>query len=86
MILVTSAGKQIEVTQAAESIGWEEGDAELAMRTALSLHNITYEGKKLSSIAQPGCIVVIIADWGTGSDEVARGTIEIGRASCRERV
>ncbi len=45
------------------------------MRTAVALHNITYEGKKLSSIAQPGCIVVIIADWGTGSDEVARGTI-----------
>ena len=75
VILVTSSGKQIDVTQAAESIGWEEGDAELAMRTALSLHNITYEGKKLSSIAQPGCIVAIIADWGTGSDEVARGTI-----------
>lgn len=75
VILVTSSGKQIDVTQAAESIGWEEGDAELAMRTNISLHNITYEGKKLSSIAQPGCIVAIIADWGTGSDEVARGTI-----------
>lgn len=75
MILVTSSGKQIDVTQAAESIGWEEGDAELAMRISITLYNITYEGKKLSSIAQPGCIVVIISDWGTGSEEVARGTI-----------
>lgn len=34
-----------------------------------------YGGSRISSLAQPGCIVVIIADWGTASEEVARGTI-----------
>lgn len=75
LILVTASGKQIDATQAAESIGWEEGDAELAMRIGFTLHNTVYGGSRLSSLAQPGCIVVVIADWGASSEEVARGTI-----------
>lgn len=76
LILVTTTGKQLDISQAAESIGWEEGDAELAQRIGLTLHNTKYGGSQLSSIAQPGSIVAIIADWGTSSEEVARGTIE----------
>lgn len=76
LILVTASGKQLDVTQAAESIGWEEGDAELAQRIGFTLHNTKYGGSQLSSLAQPGSIVAIIADWGTSSEEVARGTIE----------
>jgi len=76
LILVTATGKQLDITQAAESLGWEEGDAELAMRIGFTLHNTKYGGVQLSSLAQPGCIVAIIADWGTSSEEVARGTIE----------
>ncbi|MGI5892706.1 MAG: XkdQ/YqbQ family protein [Bacillota bacterium] len=76
LILVTATGKQLDITQAAESLGWEEGDAELAMRIGFTLHNIKYGGSQLSSLAQPGCIVAIIADWGTSSEEVARGSIQ----------
>jgi hypothetical protein len=75
LILVTASGKQLDVTQTAESIGWEEGDTELAMRIGFTLHNTIHEGSRLSSLAQPGCVVAIIADWGTSSEEVARGTI-----------
>lgn len=76
LILVTATGKQLDITQVAESLGWEEGDAELAMRIGFTLHNIKYGGSQLSSLAQPGCIVAIIADWGTSSEEVARGSIQ----------
>jgi hypothetical protein len=76
LILVTATGKQLDITRAAESLGWEEGDTELAMRIGFTLHNAKYGGSQLSSLAQPGCIVAIIADWGTSSEEVARGTIE----------
>lgn len=34
-----------------------------------------YGGSRISSLAQPGCVVAIIADWGAASEEVARGTI-----------
>lgn len=75
LILVTNTGKQLNITAAAEDIGWEEGDSELAMRIGFTIHNAMYEGSRLSNIAKPGCIVAIIADWGTGSEEVARGNI-----------
>lgn len=75
LIIVTATGKQLDVSQAAESIGWEEGDAELAMRIGFTLHNTKYGGSQLSSLAQPGCLAMVIADWGTNSEEVARGAI-----------
>jgi hypothetical protein len=75
LIIVTAAGKQLDITQATEKLGWEEGDAELAQRIGFTVHNTKYGGSQLSSLAQPGCIVAVIADWGTSS-EVARGTIE----------
>lgn len=72
---MTAAGKQLNITAAAENLGWEEGDSELAMRVTFSIHNAMYNGSRLSSLAKPGCIVAVISDWGTGSDEVARGSI-----------
>ncbi len=75
-IITTETGKQLDVSQAAKDIGWEEGDAELAMRIGATLHNTKFEGKQLSSLAKLGCVVAVIADWGSASEEVARGRIE----------
>lgn len=72
---MTSSGKQIDITGASEDIGWEEGESELAMRTGFTIHNTKYEDSEISSLAKPGCIVAVIADWGTKSEEVTRGTI-----------
>lgn len=76
LILVTATGKQLDITKATEDLGWEEGEAELAMRISFTAHNAKHNGQQLSSIAKPGSIVAVIADWGTSSEEVARGTIE----------
>ena len=75
LLLVTESGKEIDITGATEDIGWEEGEAELALRTSFTMANTTYNGQLLSSLAKPGCIIAIIADWGTGKEEVARGKI-----------
>ena len=75
LILVTEEGKEIDITGATEDLGWEEGEVELALRISFSMANIKYEGQLLSSIAKPGCVVAVIADWGTGKEEVARGKI-----------
>lgn len=76
LILVTATGKQLDITKVSEDLGWEEGEAELAMRISFTTHNAKHNGERLSSIAKPGSIVAIIADWGTSSEEVARGTIQ----------
>ena len=65
---ISEDGTQLDITGATEDQGWEEGEGELAMRVSLTVHNTKYNGKYLSDILKPGCI------------------IEIGRASCRERV
>lgn len=75
LLLVTEAGKEIDITGATEDLGWEEGEAELALRTSFTIANAKYNGQLLSSLAKPGCLIAVIADWGTGKDEVARGTI-----------
>lgn len=75
LILVTEEGKEIDITGATEDLGWEEGEVELALRISFSMANIKYEGQLLSSIAKPGCVVAVIADWGTGKEEIARGKI-----------
>ena len=59
LLLVTEAGKEIDITRATEDLGWEEGEAELALRTSFTMANITYNGQLLSSLAKPGCLTAI---------------------------
>lgn len=75
VILVPATGKQLNITDIVESAGWEENKGELAMRITLSLKNELYNGKSISTIAKPGCLVGIFADYGNKSEEVARGII-----------
>lgn len=76
VILTTEKGKQIDVSEATKDLGWEEGHGELAARIGATLHNTKLEGSRLSSLAKLGCIIAVIADWGSSSEEVARGKIE----------
>jgi len=75
LILTMASGKQLDITSISENIGWEEGDTELASRIGFTVKNAKYNGKFISDFAQLGCLVTIIADLGTKSEEVARGTI-----------
>lgn len=63
------------MSEAAKDIGWEEGEGEIALRLSFGLQNAKYNGKHLSELAKPGCIAAVIADWGGGTAEVARGSI-----------
>lgn len=75
VILVTSTGTQLDITKVCEDLGWEEGDKELATRITFTLHNGKFQDGYLSAVAVPGAIIMVMADWGNGSGEVARGTI-----------
>nr|WP_325297162.1 hypothetical protein [uncultured Dysosmobacter sp.] len=74
-VAVLEDGTQLDISRAAEDLGWEEGEGELALRLSFTVHNAKYQGKYLSQLIKPGCVVAIICDWGDGTEEVARGTI-----------
>ena len=75
LVAILEDGTQLDISRAAEDLGWEEGEGEIAMRLSFTVHNAKYQGQPLSQLIKPGCITAIIADWGDGTDEVARGTI-----------
>lgn len=72
---VLEDGTQLDISEAAEDLGWEEGEDELAMRTSFSVQNAKHNGKLLSELIKPGCIVAVVSDWGSGTEEVARGSV-----------
>ena len=75
LIAVLGDGRQLDLTGAAQDLGWEEGEGELALRTSFTVHNVQHEGKYLSDLLKPGSLVAVIADWGESRGEVARGFI-----------
>lgn len=75
LVAILEDGTQLDISRAAEDLGWEEGEGEISMRLSFTVHNAKYQGQPLSQMIKPGCIAAIIADWGDGTDEVARGTI-----------
>lgn len=50
---------------------------------SLTVHNTKYNGKYLSDILKPGCIIAVVADWGDGTEEVAGGASLIGTPATR---
>lgn len=70
--LLRETGEQLEVTNIAEDLSWEENDGELAMRLSLSLANTMHNGQRMSSLAKPNCYLIVRAEAESISDEVAR--------------
>ena len=76
LILITEDGAQLDITGAAEGLGWEENDGELALRLYFTANNTKYAGSSLSTVMKPGCLIVIMAYCGNEAEEVARGIIQ----------
>lgn len=72
---VLKDGRQLNITGALTAGGWNEGEAEISTRTTMTVANVNFEGKPLSSTIVPNTIVVITADAGGGEKEVARGFV-----------
>ena len=73
--LLRENGEQLNITEAATELGWEENEGELAQRVSLTLANTKHNGKNLSSLAKPNCFIVVKAENSGAADEVARGKI-----------
>lgn len=71
VIVVTSKGKQIDITNAVKSLGWEENEGQLAMKLSFDLYNAKFEGSTISAIVKIGCLAAVKASWGSGKGIVA---------------
>lgn len=75
VIAITEKKVQLDITDAVESLGWEEGENELAMKISFEMYNASYKGSKLSSLIKIGCVVAVKAYWGSGKGIVAMGNV-----------
>lgn len=73
--LLRESGEELDITDAAINVNWGENEGELAQRVSLTLGNVIYKGKRMSSLAKPNCFIIINAESGGEAEEVARGKI-----------
>ncbi len=77
VILVTSKGKQYDIKDYIEDLGWEESVNEISMRLTFSCRNDKTSKGYLQSLITPGCLVVVTAVYGKKKQEVARGYVTV---------
>lgn len=75
LVIMDENGKQYNIKDYVEDIGWEQGEKELATRISFSTRNERSTNGLLSDIAKLGCLVGIFATDGKTDTEVARGYI-----------
>lgn len=75
VIVITEKKLQLDITQAVENLGWEEGEDELAMKIHFDMYNAKYNGSRLSSLVKIGAIVGVKGYWGSGKGICAMGNI-----------
>lgn len=75
VIAITEKKVQLNITQAVEGLGWEEGEDELAMKISFDMYNAKYNNQLLSTLIKIGCVVAIKAYWTGGKGIVAMGNI-----------
>lgn len=76
LILLRPDGQKLDLGPATRSLTWEENDGELAVRLEAELQNIQMpDGKWLHQLIPLGGQIFLYADWGSGQQEIFRGTI-----------
>ena len=75
VFLLRENGEQLDITDIASGLNWEENEGELAQRVSLTLANIMHKGSRVSNLAKPNCYIIVKTEMGGKTDEVARGKI-----------
>jgi len=76
LILLRPDGQKLDLRPVTRSLTWEENDGELAVRLEAELQNIQMpDGKWLHQLIPLGGQIFLYADWGSGRQEIFRGTI-----------
>jgi len=76
LMLLRPDGQKLDLQPVTRSLSWEENDGELAVRLEAELQNTQMpDGKWLHQLIPLGGQVFLYADWGSGQQEIFRGTI-----------
>lgn len=76
LVLLRPDGQKLDLQPVTRSLSWEENDGELAVRLEAELQNIQMpDGKWLHQLIPLGGQVFLYADWGSGQQEIFRGTV-----------
>lgn len=74
LILLDETGKQYDLKDVIQDLGWEENENELAVRISFKLVN--HGDKKAEELCKNGRMVFLMAGTGETEDEVCRGTLK----------
>jgi len=76
LVLLRPDGQKLDLQPVTRSLSWEENDGELAVRLEAELQNQQLAGGKwLHQLIPLGGQIFLYADWGSGQQEIFRGTI-----------
>jgi len=73
--VITEKGKQYNIKDYVQNLGWEENENEISVRCSFTIRNDKTSKGRLSKLIKPGCLIGIFATVGKKEDEVARGTV-----------
>lgn len=76
-LVVGSDGEQIDITDYINGLGWSESKGELSMKSTFSARNDKTEFGYLSEVVKPGTLFIILVTSADGTQEVARGKVEV---------
>ncbi len=86
IIAVDEQGRQYNIKDFIENLGWEENENEISTRISFTVQNDKTSKGKLSSLIKPGYLVVVLASYGDAhKKEVARGYVVSWNPSQRNR-
>ncbi|MBR1744362.1 MAG: hypothetical protein IJ733_21385 [Lachnospiraceae bacterium] len=74
-VIYTKKGKQYNIKDFVQNLGWEENENEISVRTSFTIRNNKTSKGRLSSLIKPGYKICIFATDGKKDDEVARGEV-----------
>ena len=69
VVVIDENGNQYNIKEYIHSLGWEENQNEIAVRSSFITRNDKTSKGKLSSLIKPGCLIGIFATDGNGYDE-----------------
>lgn len=76
LALMTEKGRQYDISDYVENLGWEEPKKQLAARISFTAKNDKTSKGRISSLAKPGCYVGILYSYHNGKKaEAVRGKI-----------
>ena len=74
-LVILKSGASINITNLILDCSLEDPDGEISEHAEMTINNILYGSGRISSVITPGSALYVYSDWGSGFQEIYRGTI-----------